>query len=74
QIVIAFIYRNDAVRAIESLTLLGWLYLGLAAVLFVFGAPSVLRALAGLRAAVSEHRLAAAASAGSGANEAAPKT
>lgn len=40
QLVLAFAYRNDAIRAIASLTTLGWIYLGLAAALFIVGLPA----------------------------------
>lgn len=73
QLVIAFVFRNDASRAIESLTMLGWLYLALAAVVFAFGAPSAWRAAFQLQAAIDKHRLPAAATAGSGPGDAAPK-
>lgn len=73
QIVIAFVYRNDAARAIESLTILGWIYLVLAAVVFILGAPSAWRAAVQLQSAIDKGKLPAAATAGSGPGAAAPK-
>lgn len=73
QLAIAFIYRNDAARTIESLTMVGWLYLGLAAIIFAFGAPSAWRAAWQLQAAIDKHNLPQAAAAGSGPTDAAPK-
>jgi len=72
QLVIAFIYRDDAARAIESLTMLAWLYLALAAVVGLLGAPSAWRAARQLSAAVKRGGLPAAATAGSGPADAAP--
>lgn len=57
QLMIAFVYRSDAARAIESLTTIGWLYLTLAGGIFVLGAPSTWRAVGQLRAAVVRERL-----------------
>ena len=73
QIFIAFIYRDDVAKAIGWLTMLGWVYLALAAVIFVLGAPSALRAVGALREAVAKHRLATAAATGSGPADAAPE-
>lgn len=73
QLAIAFAYRDDAARAIESLTLLGWLYLGLAAITFALGAPSAWRAAWQLQAAIARQKLPEAAAAGSGPPDAAPK-
>ncbi|NUZ08407.1 sodium:proton exchanger [Piscinibacter koreensis] len=73
QLVIAFLFRNEPARAIESLTMLAWVYLVLAALVFVPGAPSAWRAAVGLRTAVIKSRLDAAAKPGSGAAEAATK-
>lgn len=66
QLVIAFVYRNDPARAIDSLTMLGWLYLALAAIVFALGSPSAWRAALQLQTAIKEQRLPAAALAGSG--------
>ena len=73
QLVIAFVFRNDAARVIESLAMLDWLYLALAAIIFAFGIPSAWRAEFQLRAAIDKHKLPAAATAGSGPGDAAPK-
>lgn len=66
QIVLAFIYRDDAARAIASLTMLGWLYLGLAAILFMWSGRSASRAMKKLEATIHGHDPAAAARPGSG--------
>ncbi|MDO8767546.1 MAG: sodium:proton exchanger [Burkholderiaceae bacterium] len=73
QLGIAFLYRDDAVRAINSLTVLGWLYLVVGVALLIFGAPSAWRAAWQLQAAIDKQRLPAAAAAGSGPADAAPK-
>lgn len=73
QLVIYFVFRNDPARAIESLTMLGWLYLALAAIIFAFGIPSAWRAAFQPRAAIDKKKLPAAARAGSGPADAAPK-
>jgi len=72
QLVIAFIFRDDAARAIESLTMLAWLYVALAVVVGILGAPSAWRAARRLSAAVKRGGLPAAATAGSGPADAAP--
>lgn len=48
--VVTLVYRDNAAQAIESLTMMGWLYLVLAAVIFVFGIPNAWRAVGQLRA------------------------
>ncbi|MDP3654443.1 MAG: hypothetical protein Q8R67_22495 [Rhodoferax sp.] len=73
QLVIYFVFRNDPARAIESLTMLGWLYLALAAIIFAFGIPSAWRAAFQPRAAIDKKKLPTAARAGSGPAHAAPK-
>lgn len=67
QLVVAFSYRDNPAQAIDSLTMLGWLYLALAAAVFLRGAPSAWRAVVALRAAASTQTLDTAAPAGSGA-------
>ncbi|WP_246295175.1 sodium:proton exchanger [Piscinibacter koreensis] len=74
QLVIAFIFRTEPSRAIASLTILAWVYLVLAALVFVPGAPGAWRAVVGLRAKAAKSRLDAAAKPGSGAAEAARET
>ena len=49
QLVVAFLYREDPARAIQSLTTLGWLYLALAVVIFAHSAPSAWQAVRELR-------------------------
>ena len=49
QVIVAFVYREDAVRAIASLTWLGWLYLVLAGILFVLRWKDGWRAIADWR-------------------------
>ena len=66
QIVLAFVYRADAAKAIASLTMLGWLYLGLAAVLFMLSGPAAWRAVRKLEATIHGHDPQAAARRGSG--------
>lgn len=73
QLVVAFIFRDRVARAIDALTTLAWVYLALATVIFVTGAPSAWRVVSALHTAATRQRLEAAASAGSGAPAAAPK-
>lgn len=49
QLVVAFVYRDNAARAIESLTMMGWMYLVLAAATFALGLPNAWRAVGQLR-------------------------
>ncbi len=67
QLAVAFIYRDDAARAIDSLTMLGWAYLVLAGIIFATGVPSAWRAVKDLRLAASRQGLEVAASDRSGA-------
>ena len=66
QVVVAFLYREDAERAIASLTMLGWFYLGLAALLFIVSGPAAWRAVKKLEATIHGHDPRAAARPGSG--------
>ncbi len=66
QVILAFVYREDAARAIGSLTMLGWLYLGLAAILFVASGPAAWRAVKKLEATIHGHDPLGAARRGSG--------
>lgn len=47
QLLLAFVYRNDAVRVSASLTAIGWVYLALAVLVFLTGLPALLRMLCG---------------------------
>ncbi|WP_295637208.1 sodium:proton exchanger [uncultured Methylibium sp.] len=49
QIALAFVYRDDAPRAIASLTWLAWVYLALALVLFARNGPAAWRSVQKLR-------------------------
>lgn len=44
QVVLAFVFREDAAQAIASLTMLGWLYLALATILFILSGPAAWQA------------------------------
>ena len=66
QVGVAFFYREDAPGAIASLTTLGWLYMALAAILFILSGPSAWRALKKLEATIHGHDPGAAARRGSG--------
>lgn len=63
QLVVAFVFRNDAARAIDSLSMLAWVYLAAAAVVFVRQTPAALRNLGQLRTTVAARRLPEAAKA-----------
>ena len=54
QLGVAFVYRDNPAQAIEALTTMGWLYLVLAAVIFVLGIPNAWRALGQLRAEMAK--------------------
>lgn len=49
QLVVAFVYRDNAQTAVASLTMLGWLYLALAAFIGAMSAPAAWRAVEDLR-------------------------
>ena len=66
QLVVAFVFRNDAARAIDSLTMLAWVYLAAAVVVFVRQTPAALRNVSQLRTAVAASRLPEAAKAQAG--------
>jgi len=66
QLAVAFVFRNDAARAIESLTTLAWVYLAAAAAVFIRQAPTALRNIGQLRTAVAVRQLPEAAKAQAG--------
>jgi len=66
QLVVAFVFRNDAARAINSLTALAWVYLAAAVVVFVRQAPAALRNVGQLRTAMAAQLLPEAAKAQAG--------
>ncbi|MES2319145.1 MAG: sodium:proton exchanger [Pseudomonadota bacterium] len=66
QLVVAFVFRNDPARAIESLTAMAWLYVAASAVVFIRQAPQALGSFRLLRSAMAAHRLPAAAKAQAG--------
>ncbi|OWY31946.1 sodium:proton exchanger [Herbaspirillum aquaticum] len=57
QLVVAFVFRNEVARAIDSLTILAWVYLAAATVVFVRQAPEALRNLGQLRSAMAARQL-----------------
>ncbi|MFC6388739.1 hypothetical protein ACFQDP_05180 [Methylorubrum zatmanii] len=54
QVGLAFIYRNDEARTVTTLTMLAWIYLGLAAILFLVNGRRMLDLL---RAGLLERRM-----------------
>jgi cation:H+ antiporter len=53
QVGLAFAYRNDEARTVATLTMLAWIYLGLAAILFLVNGRHLLGLL---RTALPERR------------------
>lgn len=60
QLILAFVFRNDPARAIDSLAMLAWLYLVLAAVIFVRQTPALISSMGQLKAARGTGKLTAA--------------
>jgi len=66
QLVVAFVFRNDAARTIDSLTTLAWVYLAAAAAVFIRQTPAALRNVGQLRTAMAARELPEAAKAQAG--------
>lgn len=74
QVGLALVFRDDPARNIAALTAMGWLYLGLAAVMFIRGGPGAWRAGRELRSAALLQRLEGRARHGTGPADTAPKS
>lgn len=73
QVVLAFIFRANAQSAIDALTVLAWVYLVLAAIMFTTGVPTAWRAVAALRTAILRQQLDSTTPVASGTAATAPK-